>query len=123
MTPELLIVISVVLAGTGGVMVWASAAPDRRRREKRARPSRRHSSGALVCAALIGGMIAGLQWVLLDPSIPAPAAGPVRVMALGLPAFLAGATLVRLGRALGAAVGRYRQRHRIVPAGEQGRRR
>jgi hypothetical protein len=123
MTPELLIVIGVVLAGTGATMVWAAAAPDRRRRRKRAQPCRRRWSGALMCTALIGGVIAGLQWVLLDSTIPAPAADPVRAVALGLPAFLAGATLFRLVRAIGAAVDRYRGRRRILRAEERGGRR
>jgi hypothetical protein len=123
MTPELLIVIGVVLAGTGATMVWASTAADRHRRKQRARRSRPGWSAALVCAALIGGVIAGMQWVLLASTFPAPAADPVRMVALGLPAFLAGTTLVRLARAIGAAVGRSRRRHRILRAHERGDRR
>ena len=120
MTPELLIVIGVVLAGTGATMVWACTAADRHRRENRARRSRRGWSAALVCAALIGGVIAGLQWVLLASTILAPAADPVRAVTLGVPAFLAGTTLVRLTRAIGAAVGRSRRRNRILRADERG---
>jgi hypothetical protein len=121
MTPELLVVVGVVLAGTGTAMVWASTAPDRRRRN-RVRPFRRRSSCALVCATLIGAMIAGLQWMLLDSTRLAPV-DLVRAVTLGVPAFLAGATLVRLARAIDAAVGRYRRRHRILHADERGGRR
>jgi cobalamin biosynthesis protein CobD/CbiB len=111
MKPEHLIILGVALAGTGGAMVWASSTLDRHR-GRSARHSHIRWSGALVCAAVVGGVIAGLQWVLLTSTSPTPAGDPVWVAVLGL--FLAGATLVRLARAVCAALGRYRRQREIL---------
>jgi hypothetical protein len=120
MSPDHLLTIGVVLAGTGSAMVWASAAPRRRRRGLSTTPPRTGRSGALMCTAVLGGVIAGLQWVLLSSTTPTSAVGPVWTAVLGLPAFLAGATLVRLARAMCAALGAYRRRREILRAHGRG---
>jgi hypothetical protein len=116
MNPEHLIIIGAVLATTGGAMVWASTAPSRRRRKLSTQPPHGGSPGALPCAALGGGAIAGLQWMLLNPTVSAPVSAAMLsawAVVLGLPAFLAGATLVRLAGVVHAALNRRRRRREI----------
>ena len=86
----LLIIIGAVLAVVGLAMVWASG-PRHGRRRTRAAATRGRLSIALVCAAVTGGLITGVQWALLSQT------GPAAWMAvLGPPALLAGAAVTRL---------------------------
>lgn len=86
----LLITAGVVLMVVGVAMVWASGSHQGRRRA-RAASSRAHLSAALVCAAVTGGLITGVQWAVLSQTGPA-----VWVAVLAPPALLAGAALTRL---------------------------
>ena len=104
----LLIVTGVVLAVVGSVMVWASG-PHHRRRRTRAASSHARLSAALVCAAVTGGLITGVQWAVLSQTSPA-AWGAV----LGPPAFLAGASATRLLILVLEAVRSRRRRARAV---------
>jgi len=98
----LLITAGVVLAVVGMAMVWASA-PRAERRGRAVHPLR-GLSGALTGTAVAGGVITGMQWAVVSQTGPAVAWAVV----LGLPAFLAGATVIRLLRVLCVAHGRRR---------------
>ena len=104
MSPELLIVVGVVLAVVGAAMLWASRPRATRRRGVRVSHPVSGRSGALVCAAVAGGLITGVQWVVVSQTSPAAA----WLFVLGVPAFLAGATVVRLLAIIGIVRGRRR---------------
>lgn len=116
MRPEHLIAIGAVLSIVGGAMVWASGATDRRNPVRPARATRARRAGALVCASLLGGVLAGLQWILLGATAATSGGTPVWIAVLGPPAFLAAATLVRVALAIRTALARHwrrKQRARI----------
>ena len=85
-----LIITGAVLAVVGSAMVWASG-PRHGHRPTRRASSRGRLSVALVCAAVTGGLITGVQWALLSQTGPA-----AWVAVLGPPALLAGAAVTRL---------------------------
>jgi hypothetical protein len=85
----LLIITGVVLMVVGVTMVWASG-PHHGRRCTRA-SSRGRLSTVLVCAAVTGGLITGMQWTVINQTSPAAWVG-----VLGPPALLAGAAVTRL---------------------------
>jgi hypothetical protein len=99
----LLITIGVALMDVGVAMVRASG-PRHRRRRTRTASSRARLSAALLCAAVTGGLITGMQWAVLSQTGPA-----AWVAVLGPPAFLAGASVTRL---LLLVLEVSRQRHR-----------
>jgi hypothetical protein len=84
-----LIITGAVLV-VGLAMVWASG-PRHGHRPTRAAATRGRLSIAMVCAALTGGLITGVQWALLSQTGPA-----AWVAVLGPPALLAGASVTRL---------------------------
>jgi len=84
-----LITIGVVLAVVGVTMVWASGPRQERRRARAS--SRGRLPAALVCAAVTGGLITGVQWTVINQTGPA-----AWVAVLGPPALLAGAAVTRL---------------------------
>ncbi len=92
MSPELLIGIGVVLTVVDAAMLWASGPRAMRRRRARMPRPVSGRSGALICAAVASGLITGVQWAVVSQTGPAAA----WVVVLGAPAFLAGATVVRL---------------------------
>jgi hypothetical protein len=102
MNPELLIVVGLVLTVTGAGMLWASRPKAARRR--RARVPRPESGRALVCAAVAGGLITGMQWTVVSQT----GAAAAWVVVLGVPGFLAGAAVVRLLAVIGIVQGRRR---------------
>jgi hypothetical protein len=85
-----LIITGAVLAVVGLAMVWASG-PRHGRWPTRRASSRGRLSIALVCAAITGGLITGVQWAVLSQTRPA-----AWVAVLGPPALLAGAAVTRL---------------------------
>jgi hypothetical protein len=114
----LLITTGVVSMVLGGGMV--SAAGRVRRQTRVVRMARRLRSGLwsglgglrrvagmLSCTSLATGMIVAAQWAVL-----VPAGSPQVWVLLGLPAFLAGATVTRLLVALRVAVWTVRARRR-----------
>ena len=125
----LLIFAGMLLAVLGLMMVWAAGRhrADARtaqtiacRRSRRAGLRRSHwrgvvrLSGAPLCAAMAGGVIFGVQWALLDLSgKTATVWSAMWAVVLGVPAFLAGATVVRLLAVLCGAGWRYRQLRRM----------
>lgn len=122
MRPEHLITAGALLCMVGGAMVWAAGAADRHRPgpARPARAPRARRVGAFACATLLGALITGLQWVLLGASAATVAAGPAWTAVLGVPAFLAAATLVRVALAIRTALARYRHRdHRARVRGVQ----
>ena len=96
-SPELLIVVGVILAVVGAALLWASRPRAARRRRKRVPRPASARSGALVCAAVAGGLITGVQWVVVSQNSPVA----TWIVVLGVPAFLAGATVVRLLAVIG----------------------
>ena len=95
MNPELLIAVGLLLAVVGTALLWASRPPGAGRRAGTRRPVTSRSgrwSGVLICAAVAGGLITGVQWAVVSQTAPAA----VWALVLGLPGFLAGATVVRL---------------------------
>jgi hypothetical protein len=81
-------------------------------------------SGALFGAGLLGGVIAGVQWLVVVSSVH-PAATPAMldaasVLVLGVPGFLAGATVVRLLAVIARLVRLVVHRWRVAPV-ERGR--
>jgi hypothetical protein len=112
--PVRLITVGVVLVAVGLVMLWASPVRDsggRRRPRKTvpALPLRAALAGALVCTAMAGGVITGVQWAAIGPAGPAAVSAAV----LGLPALLAGATVARLLALFRVVRGRRRQARRL----------
>ena len=105
MSPELLIVIGSGLTVVGAGMFWSCRPRTRRRRALRPHPVW-GSSGALICAGFVGGVITGVQWVVVSQTAP----GAAWVVVLALPGFLAGATVVRLLVVIGVVLHRRRQR-------------
>jgi hypothetical protein len=138
--PELLILVGSGLAAVGAGLLWASwagyrAGTGRPTWRFRARSPRRTRgllwgrSGALFGAGCLGGVIAGVQWSVVvssvHPTTPTPNmldAGSVFV--LGVPGFLAGATVVRLLAVIARAVRLTVHRRRVarVDRGRSGRR-
>jgi hypothetical protein len=142
MSPELWIVVGSVLAVVGAGMLWASrpgARPGfrvgtgRRGRQCGARSPRRARgllwgrSGALFGAGFLGGVIAGVQWLVVSSVHPAPTPAMLdagSVLVLGVPGFLAGATVVRLLAVIARVVRLVVHRRRVarVERGRGGRR-
>jgi hypothetical protein len=87
---HLLIVSGVGLVVVGAAMVWPSAGGKGRRARGDRFSTRRPR--ALVWTALGAGLIAAVEWLVLS-SVGSAA---VWALVLGLPALLAGATVVRL---------------------------
>jgi len=104
-TPLQLIAVGAVLAAVGLAMVSASGR--KQRHEPRRRPTtaapRAGRPGALTCTAVASGLITGGQWAVLSQTDPAAGWALVWLVVLGLPAFLAGATVARLLTILGRA--------------------
>jgi hypothetical protein len=93
---RLLITGGAALVVVGLVMVWASTVRASRRRPRvRLVPG---LSGALTGTALAGGVITGVEWAVVSRT----GSAVVWTVALGLPALLAGATMTRLVRLIGA---------------------
>jgi cytochrome c biogenesis protein CcdA len=125
----LLIAAGVVSALVGAAMMSATTAPVGRRRERAAARFRARSrgrsggprwgelSGAMTCTSVATGVIIGVQWAVVTQT------GPTAVWAvvLGLPAFLAGATVARL-LAVVYAVHRRRRHLRTIRRERGGRR-
>jgi hypothetical protein len=94
--------VSLIMAGVLiaiGAVMWSSGSPGAKSTVRRARrplsATSDRTSGrawALAGATIATGVIAGVQWASLRPT----GALWVSVLVLGLPAFLAGATVVRL---------------------------
>jgi hypothetical protein len=103
-SPKLLIIVGLVLAVVGMVMLWASRPRATRRRRARVPRPVSGRSGALICAAVAGGLITGVQWAVVSQTGPAAA----WMVVLGAPAFLAGTTVVRLLAVVGIVVHRHR---------------
>jgi hypothetical protein len=103
-TAWVLIAAGGALAVVGMVMLGASAA---RVRQSRGRSARLPAglAGALACTSVVCGVITGLQWAVLSRTGP----GTVWVVALLLPAVLAGATVARLLIVWRLLLGRRRQ--------------
>jgi hypothetical protein len=100
-TGPVLIIVGVALAVLGLAMLRASWARPVRVDRQRSRigdpvPG---LSGALACTALTGGVITGVEWVIVSTTGSAAA----WTVALGLPALLAGATVTRLIIVVGLA--------------------
>jgi hypothetical protein len=116
-TGWMLIALGTALAVVGATMVNASVArfPQnparlaRARRHDQAGTPTRGLPGALVSTSLLGGVLTGVQWVVLSKTGPAA----LWVAVLGLPAFLAGATVIRLIAVLRAAYRRHRHARRL----------
>jgi hypothetical protein len=110
MNPEiagLLITTGLVLVLAGSAMVWMSTRRTKQRQARTvAQPARspRGWAGALFCTSVATGVILGVQWTVVAQT------GSVAVWALvlGLPAFLAGATVTRLLAVLHLVVRRRR---------------
>ena len=114
-TPELFIVFgSGVTAVGAGMWLWATRPRTRRRRARLPRPVG-GPSGALICAGFVGAVIVGLQWVVVSETSP----GAVWLVVLGVPGFLAGATVVRLLIVIGVV--RHRRRSAPVERDRGGR--
>ena len=70
-------------------------------------------SGALVGAGCVGGLITGVQWLVVTTAIPPVAPSAASMLVLGVPGFLAGATIVRLLAVIAIVL----HRRRRMPAG------
>ena len=128
LSPELLIVAGSGLMVVGAGMLWAvhTRAGTRRRTRLgiRRRRARRPGpmggrSGALVGAGCVGGAIVGVQWLVVTTAIPSVAPSATAMLVLGVPGFLAGATVVRLLAVIGIVLHR---RRRTAGRGRGGRR-
>lgn len=107
--------VSLIAAGlliAVGAVMWSSGSRGAKSTVRRARrplaATSDRTSGrawALAYATIATGVIAGVQWMSLRPT----GAPWVLVLVLGLPAFLAGATVVRLLAVVRAARVRRRQ--------------
>lgn len=75
----------------------------------------RRRAGVLACTSLGTGMIVAAQWAVL-----VPAGSPQVWLLLGLPAFLAGATVARLLAVAGTLLGRRRARNAFRGRGRPG---
>jgi hypothetical protein len=122
MNPEiagLLVAAGLVLVLAGSAMVWMSTRRAERRRVRPvAQPGRlpRGWAGALFCTSVATGVILVVQWTVVAQT------GSVAVwtLVLGLPAFLAGATVTRLLAVL-HLVFRQRRAQATRPSGRAGR--
>jgi heme exporter protein D len=85
----------------------AARRPVARRATRRMRTCRPTigQAGALWCTSVTCGVITGMQWAVLTQSEP----GAGWAVVLGMPAFLAGATVTRLLRLLRIAHGQRRE--------------
>jgi hypothetical protein len=106
-----LIITGAVLAMVGLAMVWASG-PRHRRRPTRVAARHGRLCSALVCAAVAGGLITGVQWAVLSQTGPA-----AWVAVLGPPALLAGASVTRLLLLIIDAIRSRRRRTQFVRHG------
>jgi hypothetical protein len=122
--PGLLIVAGSGLMVVGAGMLWVSRTRAgtrgrtrlgiRRRRARRLGPMGGRS-GALVGAGCVGGAIAGVQWLVVTTAIPSVAPSATAMLVLGVPGFLAGATVVRLLAVIAIVL----HRRRRMPAGRR----
>ena len=106
----------------GAGMLWASQTRAgtrrftrlgiRRRRARRPGPMGGRS-GALVGAGCVGGVIAGVQWLVVSTATRPVAPSAASMLVLGVPGFLAGATVVRLLAVIAIVL----RRRRRMPAG------
>jgi hypothetical protein len=113
-SPETLITVGVGLAVVGMAMIWAGRPQAGRRRDRRSSPT--GASGALTCAAVSAGVITGVEWAVVSQTDRALA----WVIVLGLPAFLAGATVARLLAVAGTVHGRRQARKVLRERGRPG---
>ena len=138
-SPALWIVVGSGLAAVGAGMLWASRPGTRprcrvgtgwwgrgcgARSPRRARGLLWKRSGALFGAGFLGGVIAGVQWLVVVSSVH-PTATPAMldagsVLVLGVPGFLAGATVIRLLAVIARVVRLVVHRRRVSRA-EHGR--
>jgi hypothetical protein len=104
-TARMLIIAGVVSALAGAVLLVASTktatrSPVRPGRPDRIRPASRRQGmhrglvGRLSVTSVMTGVITGAQWVVLRPTEPEPTT--TGMLVLGVPAFLAAATITRL---------------------------
>ena len=122
MNPEiggLLVVAGLVLVLAGSAMVWMSTRRAQRRRVRAvARPGRLPGgwAGALFSTSVTTGVILGVQWT----AVAQTRSVAMWTLVLGLPAFLAGATVTRLLAVL-HLVFRRRRAQATRPSGRAGR--
>lgn len=115
MNPHALLITGAALAAIGAAMVWASRPPGARRRpHSSARRSRVGRVGALVWSAMAGTLIGAAQWAALGAAALPVTVGVWPALVLGVPALLAGATLVRLALVLPAVWRQHQQRRREI---------
>jgi hypothetical protein len=104
-TARMLITVGVVSALAGAVLLVASTktatrSPARPGRPDRIRPASRRRgmpgglAGRLSVTSVMTGVITGAQWAVLRPTEPEPTT--TGMLVLGVPAFLAAATITRL---------------------------
>jgi hypothetical protein len=116
--PGLLMIVGSGLMVVGAGMLWASQTRAgtrrftrpgiRRRRARRPGPTGGRS-GALVGAGCVGGAITGVQWLVVSTATPPVAPSAAAMLVLGVPGFLAGATVVRLLAVIGIVLHRRRR--------------
>jgi hypothetical protein len=122
LSPNLLMIVGSGLMVVGAGMLWASQTRASTRREISRRRARLPGpmvgrSGALVGAGCAGGAIAGVQWLVVSTATPPVAPSAASMLVLGVPGFLAGATVVRLLAVIAILL-----RRRTAGRGRRGRR-
>ena len=124
LSPGLLMIVGSGLMVVGAGMLWASQTragtrrftrPGIRRRRARRPGPMGGRSGALVGAGCVGGAIAGVQWLVVTSAFPSVAPSAASMLVLGVPGFLAGATVVRLLAVIAIVL----HRRRRMPAGRR----
>jgi hypothetical protein len=104
-TARMLIIVGVASALAGAVLLVASTKTAARTTARPVRPGRTRPAprrrglpggpaGLLPVTSVMTGVITGVQWVVLHPTEPEPTT--TGLLVLGVPAFLAAATITRL---------------------------
>ena len=107
-SPETVIVAGVGLAMVGIVTMWAGRSRAGRRPHRTSQST--GPCGALTCTVASAGVITTMEWAVISQTDQAW----VWVVVLGLPAFLAGATAVRLLAAVRTVHTRRRQARNVL---------